>query len=231
MARHSRASSSARRTKAAVAYIVAAVLLVALVLAVIYAPAGAPRYPALPSIGVNTISALSGSGAYSLASNSPAEVQLDGSAAYQYTRVFLYRGYNASAPLPASISVMTMEAPSDSSALNETMAILFGNIPNGDSSGYVQNTSNLVQNSTTATSINGVNATIYSIYLSTEGTGLPLYLNTSTSPPVYEYLSIFSYGRFVGEAVSYAQRPMPAAANLTLSVSEALFAELSNSTK
>ena len=219
-----------KKMRLSAAYVIVVVLLVSIALAVIYGPVtGTPAYsttisfPNMPSIGTSVILFATHSTSYYLAnSTSSTTPSSNGSVAYQHTAVFLYHNYTATAGLPASISATTIVTASNASASSQVISIIFGGMPNGETDGYVQNASNPMQNSTYNATISGVNVTFYNIYQSTQTTELPLYQNTSVSPPVFEYLTVFRYGSTVGDIESLSQKPLPNGAVLNLNISEAL---------
>ena len=138
-------------------------------------------------------------------------------------QVFLSNGSNP-VSVPSSISITTLHAQDVQSAKTEMLSILFGALPSGTTDGYIQNATNPLENFAANLSINGVYFTFYNIYLNTNSSGLPLYGNTSISPPVFQYETVFTYNATdtVNEVVSTSEKPLPNGSNTSLTIAEAI---------
>lgn len=236
MAKHSRKTKRLHR-RLAVAYIIVIAVFLATVFALTHPSSqlqpgsGSATFPPMPTISLAAVQTIAGNQAYFLASNSSSSAPgLNGTTTYVRTYVFLYRNYTKAVQYPASISVVTMVSASNASANQALIGALFGDRPAGAIGGYVYNSSVPIQNSTSTAEIGGANVTFYNTFESTQGSGLPLYQNTSISPPVFAYTSAFQYGNAVGEVVSMAQAQLPKAPEITLAAANALAQQVVAST-
>lgn len=187
----------------------------------------------IPNIDAAAISSIANSGAYHLVNSTTyyAGSATSNAPIYQSVSIYAYSNYTSKAAFPATITSIVVSTPDNASAMSEVISMLFGDRPNGQTDGYIQNSSNPIENAIHSVLIDGVNITFYNVFASTQGTGLPLYHNISVSPPVFQYTTIFQYGRIAGEVISTSQAPLDNGAYLNLNISEALFKRLYNATQ
>jgi hypothetical protein len=184
------------------------------------------------NLNLSIINSITGSAGYQTANSSVYNIGNSSDPVYQSTSLFLYSNHTNSTPsapsLPQSIASIIIYEKSSAAAYNALIGVLFGARPLGSIGGYIQNSSSSLENSAYTYKINGTNLTFYNIYLNTNSSGLPLYRNTTISPPVYQYETAFQYGKYVCIILSTSPKPLPNGQDISLKLSEALASSLAN---
>lgn len=184
------------------------------------------------NLNLSIINSITGSTGYQTANVSMYNIGNSSDPVYQSTSLFFYANYSNSTAampmLPQSIASIIIYEKSSAAAYNALIGVLFGTRPLGSTGGYIQNSSSSLENSAYTYNINGTNVTFYNIYLNTNSSGLPLYRNTTISPPVYQYETAFQYGKYVGVTLSTSPKPLPNGQKISLKLSESLAAILAH---
>lgn len=184
------------------------------------------------NLNLSIVDSITESSEYTFANSSFYSVGNSSDPAYQSTSLFLYANYTNSTAarlsLPQSIASIIIHENSSAFAYNALISVLFGARSLGSISGYPQNSSSSLENSAYKYEVNGTNVTFYNVYMNTNSSGLPLYQNTTISPPVYQYETAFQYGKYVGIVVSSSPKPLPNGSKISLKLSEFLAATLAH---